>query len=377
MKRIFVAQVVPQKYVTEFKVSQAGNNFCNRLISFNLFSEVFSIPPVNITKKLKCGNLPYRFVQIRLVPHLGLFKICNVLFENIQLFCIISKSTNKGDKIWFYNLTISNVLAFVLLKCKRRDLFVIVADYEPNFNLFSFKWFLSFLLGKAQGMIALSHNLRSVFKKNTGVINGVNVDLLSAFSNKVSQSVGLAEKAFLYSGALEDYCGIGLALNVFSQYPDAQLFITGRGTKIDKVLEFSRRSNNIHYIGFLSYLQYMDMLQKVTFCLSLRDPGVPFNHYNFPSKIIEFCQLEKIVITTMKYHSFPDSILKYCRFDEGHFLDTVKECLKMDKATIGDLGRKAREKVTFTFGKESWQEELIQIEQKSKVVQSSRARWGM
>jgi hypothetical protein len=360
MNRILIAQAVPAEFIGRYRVSQAGNNFCYRLISSDFFHEIFSICPVNIRNKIKVVGAPYSFIQRRIFPHVGPLRVFNVILENIGLFYVIIKKDRFANKIWFYNLTISNCLLYLLLKAFKWNVFIIVADYDPKIGLFSIARIVHQLLHSADGIIALSSNVKEVFFKNTSVLNGlIDEDLVA---DQVLRPDTEDRKCFLYSGALEEYCGIDLALEVFKDCPNAQLVITGRGSYERKVIEFVEKYSNIRYFGFMPYEEYLMLAKTVDFCLSLRDPCTPFNDFNFPSKIIEFCQMGKVVISTMRYRDFPASILLLTRFEGNSLLAAITHCLRMDEAVIRSKKLAAQRAVFMKYGKTSWMRTIVAVE---------------
>jgi hypothetical protein len=360
MKRIFVSQIFPQEFIGKFQVSQAGNNFCYRLISYNAFTDVFSICPINVRERLTSHGFAFHFVQRRLVPHVGILRAFNVFLENMEVFRAIFATSRRQDSVWFYNITVSNFILFIFLKLVRRNVYVIVADHEPKFPVLSFAFASHLLLKIADGIISLSDSLRGSFSKNLEVLCGVIDEALPM--RKINGALVVNKGIFLYAGALEDYCGISLALNAFKECPKAQLVITGRGSCSEKVLDFCRKYPNIHYLGFMDYQKYLDVMSSVTFCLSLRDPSVPFNQFNFPSKIIEFCQFGKVVITTMEYSSFPCRSLLRSNFEVADLVNVVYKCLGMDRRAIGIRGRDAQISILMNFGKERWLRVISSVE---------------
>jgi len=56
----------------------------------------------------------------------------------------------------------------------------------------------------------------------------------------------------LFAGRLEDYKGIDLFLQAASAFPKTQFYIAGTGPQEADVLEATRHSENLHYLGFLS-----------------------------------------------------------------------------------------------------------------------------
>ena len=93
-----------------------------------------------------------------------------------------------------------------------------------------------------------------------------------------------------------------MAVDVFKQIPEAELILTGWMAKSDEnwIKEIMLKHSNIKYIGFLDdYSLYIKVMQSVDIVLSLRDPNVAVNRYNFPSKILETLAYNKLVILSL------------------------------------------------------------------------------
>jgi hypothetical protein len=359
MKRILISQVIPKELVVKYQVSQAGNNFGYRLVAYQLFDEVFSLCPISIKNRIKISESPYHFIQRRIVPHRGMLRLLNMAFENVQLFLLVCNRNRRDHNIWFYNLTVSNCLLFILLKMFNRRIYVLVADYEPKFASFSFGRLLHILLNRADGIIGLSSNMKGLSNKNTEVLSG----LIDESLPKHHLLDKKPKNRFLYAGALEEYCGVELALTVFKDLPGAELLITGRGTYRDKVIEYTNIYPNIKYLGFMTYEEYLSVIESVDFCLSLRDPAIPFNSYNFPSKIIEFCQMGKIVISTMRYLTFPESVLVYAPFGRHGLLEAIQHCILMDDDAVRRRKMNAQDSMFAEYGRGSWLNKIVCVEE--------------
>lgn len=85
---------------------------------------------------------------------------------------------------------------------------------------------------------------------------------------------------------------------------------------------------NIHYYGELSFNRYMDLLHKVSFLLSTRDPKEKGNQCNFPSKIIEGILHNRIIISTIKYKQLAGLKYFFVSSDEDELKIKLRESLE-------------------------------------------------
>jgi len=357
-KRIFICQVIPKEKIENFQVSQAGNNFCYSLIEGGIFDETYSISPININEKISFRkDCPVVFIQKRLFS-IKILRWLNFFFDNIYLFYKIILTKNKGANFWFYNLYTSNLILFLLLKLSGFKIFVIVADFEPSKRFFTKDFFIRLAFRIVDGVISLNEGFKECYDKNIKIISGV---VKNAKPDAVKRRIDFS-KTFLFSGALEDYAGIKIALEVFSQLPDANLLITGRGSLEREVQEYAKRYHNINYLGFLSYEEYLSRLEEVTFCLSLRNPNYPFNNYNFPSKIIEYFNKEKIVISTFKYENFPSENLIICNYNVVDLIDKITRLLLIPIGSLEEMQQKNKLSIQSMYSTHTWFKSIKEIE---------------
>lgn len=292
MSRCFITQQVPLDLVTKYKISQAGVNFCNNIVNTNVFDQAFAFPIISVAADItdECKkDSNYTYIQFRKFPHKSLGKLLNLILENL----IFVKQAYRFDHIWFYNVTNSNVISFVILKnVLFKKVYVLMADFRPG-KKWSVKSIIKRLINNSDGIISLSS--RSVFSnRNFICIPGI-VPRFKIYNNIIE----LDEKIFLLSGVLKEETGLKMAIDVFKRLPHIKLFISGImsdafSKEIDEI-------PNIEYLGYINYEEYTRLVDKIAVGLSFRDPSHPMNNNNFPSKILEYFSLGKIVVSTIDY----------------------------------------------------------------------------
>lgn len=130
---------------------------------------------------------------------------------------------------------------------------------------------------------------------------------------------------FLFSGTLTPVTGYDMALKVFSQVPEAELYISGNGTFPDEYRKYS----NIHFMGNMEYQDYLNLLESVIVCLNLRNPYLPENNNNFPSKILDYLSRQKIVLSTISYPEIEGANYILTDFNEIELIKKIKEIVML------------------------------------------------
>lgn len=323
MKRIFVTHIVTESLISKYRISTAGCNFSFNLMSGNIFDEVYSILPTNISggviTEARTDNR-YKLVYIDFLRKLG--HIACFFSSFIEQFVVFLKIP-RTSSVWFYNVTDLNCLIILLLRVFKPNVLInaIVLDYTPSARDFSFRSFLLYLINKSDGNIRLAN--ADCFKcTNYVLLPGV----VPASITKEPLIENVANK-FLLSGVLtEQISQLGLVLEVFSHLPECELNITGFRADVPLINSYCAKYNNILYHGEVAYCDYLKLLHNCSFVLSTRDPSYPENQCNFPSKVIESLLHNRIIISTIHYPQ-----LKEIRYFE---VGTSVENLQSDIAKI-------------------------------------------
>lgn len=288
MKRILVCHIVPNHLTHKLKASQAANNFCLNLLQTEVVNSIISLVPFNIySKEIKNEKRIIYYQRFKYTNVIS--KLLSYIIRSIQMAFKIK----RYDSIWFYNIFDISILTYILLKfIFLKKVYVIMTDYTPSKSKISKQNFIKYLIEASNGLICLSE--RSQFKhKNCEYIPGI------IPSNKIIFNSTSLKKPLkvLFSGTLSEVTGFPLAIKVFSQLPNISLYVSGNGIKPKNIDDFP----NIHYLGMLSIENYQNLLSECDICLNFRNPQLPENINNFPSKLLEYLSYNKIVISTMFY----------------------------------------------------------------------------
>ncbi len=315
MDRYLIANLIPREICSILPVSEASTIFCWNLIDNACFQKVIGIVHTTIKDTLELQDTKrVSFVQHRKIPHSGVGRVLNNLLDSVSII----KKCRKADSIWFYNLEWTQVLSYLFLKLLGKKIYIIVADFTPPLKRISYACLTKYLIEHSNGLITLSS--RSIFhhKNQMSIAGIVSPDDLE----KRSRMLNPHNKNFLFSGGLEPIHGIDLAIQVFAELPEAQLYITGKHLDYD-----ISRMPNIHYLGYLSRKEYDNLFKDMSCCLSFRNPKYPENFNNFPSKILEYLTYNKDVVSTMEYPELYNIPYISTNYDVISVKETIRDYL--------------------------------------------------
>jgi len=289
-ERVFVCQVIPQRLLKRFNCSQAGNNFCISLMGGVPFDRVLSLIPCQVKPDIRreCAGEPYEVIQCRLLKQNALFRPFNMLVENLR--CVLK--CRKATDIWFYNVTPHNFLSVFVLRCLlRRRVYVLFADLSVKCAMYRQ---CAWMVRHSSGVLSLSSRV-DFRHPNLLALPGIVTEV-----PRRSPLPAEGGRTFMFSGSFAGYTGLKMALEVFSELPEMTLLVSGNGDP-ELVERYAARCPNIRYLGFLPFDEYLKVLDQVAVGVSFRDPGYEENCNNFPSKILDYLNRGKAVISTLHY----------------------------------------------------------------------------
>lgn len=351
--RYFITNVLPHALCGKYKVSVAAANFSWALINSDAFDCTYSIAPSNVIGEINDVEMP-QLIYSSLRKRGKILSKIAPLWENIELF----KRIKSKSSVWFYNISIINILLFYMLKLFKPSVKcnVIILDiYIPKRKL-SLENLYLYTINKADATIRLSNSKRFTSKRSVCLPGVVPSD-----SPKFPLIEDL-KPTFLLSGLLrEDISQIGLVIDTFSEISNAELYITGFSDDDQKLKEKCSSIPNIHYLGEIPYDEYLNLLHSVTFLLSMRDPNEEGNQCNFPSKVIEGILHNKIIISTIEYEQLEG--LKYFK------VPSIKEALKeqlyeiLQKKDLMEYANQSQFAID-SFNPDKWSEIMNVLESK-------------
>lgn len=358
IKRIFITHLLPRPLIAQHGLSFAACNFSYDLISKGSFDCVYSLMPLFVRGRL--DDSAFRDARFTLVYQQGLRRM-GWIGRNVasldEQWKVFRKIPSEAS-VWFYNLTIHNVFLFILLKLFRRkvQLNFIVLDLTPPFSLFSRNRLFLRLINGAHGRICLSHS--ELFRSDNSIIlpGVVGMDV-----NNIPQ-LTQRNNRFLLCGVMnETISQTSLVLRTFAQLPQCELHITGMPDDEAIVKEYAARYPNIKYHGILSFDDYTQLLDTVTFVLSTRHPQSPENQCNFPSKILEALLHNRIVISTMHYPQLQGIRYFEVPSEEDAFREGIKKIVGMDDKQLTEYANQ-HQLIYDRFNAGVWKEAMEKVE---------------
>ncbi len=355
--RIFWTCILPEQLIGQYKLSFAGCNFSFNLISGGGFDHVYSMMPLFVGGEMDPSAFTdnrFELIYDNLRKRRGIWQKLAVLKEQWTIFRKIPRKAS----LWFYNINTLNALLFILLKLFKPSvqLNVIVLDFIPVAKGWGLNNIYIRLINSADGRICLANSTR--FKKeNAAILPGV-----TSISHKRFPKIEILQKKFLLSGYLsEEIAQLSLVLNTFSQLPECELYVTGSNGNENLLKEYSKQYSNIHWYGQLPFTHYMELLHKITFQLSTRDPKALENQCNFPSKVIEALLHNRIIISTIHYPQLNG--IRYIEVESTNktFMRGIRSILEMSDDTLLSYANQG-EVIYRAFNAHQWNKIMSNIE---------------
>lgn len=173
---------------------------------------------------------------------------------------------------------------------------------KTQFSKFKIKMFYGIGMRMAScldGLLLFKRNAERYF--NPKLRKCFILPTVDTLHNGVAPSSCSDRITFLYAGTLCDYNGIRQLLSAFSKTTriDMRLRIFGDGPLTCEVLEASQKDGRIYYGGRVFNAALKEEIARADYLLNLRDLSSVANDFGFPSKILEYFEAKKPVISTM------------------------------------------------------------------------------
>jgi hypothetical protein len=334
---VFVGQFVSKEdSLKDKRISQAGNNYQLKFVELLNPCLTITLLPIFIDIKGISKN-PFND-NVKIIAHTLGKGIINYIYrfviDSLSTVFVIKRS--KITNIFFYNLDKQNsTIIFIvkfLLKCK---VYIIVADFSTYKNKSNFDKFCNWLLSKINGVIVFNSNIKVNY--NQRISPGLISENEIVFPHKHNLN-----KNVIMSGSLGATNGLEIVLNAFKRKSDWNLYITGRlyrytENEFNSLIQDCHQYKNIHYMGLLSYEQYLNILDKCDITISLRNPNDLEHQYNFPSKILEYLSKSKLVISSILYDDLPKEFLFHSDFNPIALNKVLDKISSLDSDYINKL----------------------------------------
>lgn len=268
---------------------------------------------------------------------------------SFALFLFLLFNVRSNDCILVYNFTPRAALPIILLRSLKKLTLIIeleevygkISDYERLgiFESHGFKIADGFILA-SKTMIPLTGG--KPFVVSAGYYEGELEESLS--DNSMNENV--SEPFLLYSGRIDRFGGIfELILEFKSSSLKVPLVITGSGDSVSKLKQLVDNDERIVYLGNITRSRLLNLVLKDCICINPMNARLDYAEYSFPSKVVWWLALGKIVLSTPCPSVVNSDASNYVRFfsfsncdtpDSTTFIQAVQESL--NKLATGGSG---------------------------------------
>ena len=187
------------------------------------------------------------------------------------------------------------------------------------------------------------------YNKNAFLVpNGVSIESIQEFDRHSSNS---DSNIVHFIATLRDWYDFDLMFDVFSQFPELELHIHGKGPLYDYLADKSKLYSNIHLMGYLDPILFHETVAQSLFGilpLKLNE----MNDSTSPVKLFDYWAAKKAVIASPTYEL--QKIGKDCILfakNKDEYINKIKLILKNEKLR-GNLGEKGYTKITEIYNYE-------------------------
>ena len=149
----------------------------------------------------------------------------------------------------------------------------------------------------------------------------------------------------LYTGTLHRELGIAELLTAFQALEGVQLWLCGRGDMVPEVEQAVKKSNNIHYFGFVAQEIALALQTHACALINPRTAQGTFTRYSFPSKTLEYMRSGKPVLCC-KLEGIPDEHDAYLRYIDPQTPEGIRAAVlalfALPKQEQADIGVRSR-----------------------------------
>ena len=353
--RYFITHNTPRDYLIKYNIPTAGYNFSSNLISSGVFDKVYSLLPTNVfnyTEPLASDEMEIIYSKLRSKSFFS--RVAASFIEQVRLFNRIEKKSC----VWLYNITVVNILLFVLIRCFKPSVrvFTIVLDFTPEDKI---NKIILPLINSSNGLIKLADSPLFTVQNSICLPGVVNAATKTPWINYPLTN------DFLISGNIKEQIAmISMLLEAFSQMPECTLHISGHAQNPSLIQKYADKYDNIIYYGNIEYKEYLTLLERCPFLLSTRDPREPRNQCNFPSKIMEGLLYNRIIISTIHYEQLNGINYIEVPADKELFMAAIMritESPETELMTYANQTNLMRER----FNSEVWKKQILMIENTS------------
>lgn len=359
MNLLFVGSFLPEEYGTKIEyLSLAGNRYQNTFLE----------------------ELKLQYEGVKELSFIG-FPVEDQYVEEVQNIPYVSYHSNKMIALREFRTRLRQT-------CKWADVVICYNVVYPWFGLqklakkYDFKTVL--LLADYSDQTSFTSKIQKI-KSNLELREMKKYDLLVGLSENTKRFCGKNQKficieggvkwkdyadipapiyeenqpiTIMYSGLLSQVTGVDLLLQVIDRFEKSGKYvnkirwiISGKGPMMDEVTEFANKHTDVEYIGSVPYEQYVNYLTRAHIYVNPRNMHLPENQNNFPSKMIEYLAMGRVIVSTKfaGWEKFQENAY-YCETDADdmkRMVDYVLDNYTEVFPALFEVNRKKAEEYTW------------------------------
>lgn len=151
-----------------------------------------------------------------------------------------------------------------------------------------------------------------------------------------------------YFGSHSGYAGLKELLAAFMQTPspEIKLSIAGEGSKTEDLKKAAASDTRIEWVGFFDKREDLGRWASQCHVLVNPRPAGYGNENNFPSKIFDYVQLGRAVLSSKTgtlAHAFGDSVMWYDAHDPQALINAIQKISQVQASELLEQGRRLSE----------------------------------
>lgn len=162
------------------------------------------------------------------------------------------------------------------------------------------------------------------------------------------ESVEKYEKFVLvYAGTIIESVGLQNLVQAFAHMtnPEVELHIYGEGDYKQTLQQLAQKDERIKFFGFVDRKQLFEIEKAASLMVNVRDPGLAYTRYSFPSKTFEYLASGTPFLST-RLACYEDAYGAHIYFIDSNdpiiVAKKVEELACTDRAVLAEFGAKAR-----------------------------------
>lgn len=241
---------------------------------------------------------------------------------------------NPIDLVIFYNMRVetSGLARYI----KRNYNVPIILEYEDGLERDTNNNFFKRLIYRVvqnrvkkdlDGAIVVNSLVQNSFLCDSVVIRGA-----AKKNNETMRGLAEGEKLrVLFASTLDEQRGILVVLEALKHTNlDFELYITGKGPQETAITSF--RDERIHYLGYLEYEEYKELLKSSHVCINAQKSGQEYAQVSFPSKMFEYLSMNKLIVSSDVAdieHCMGEAVLVYHNDDPKELAERIEQAYEI------------------------------------------------